>query len=299
MKKNAIGILTGLVLLAALAIYIRSSKAPDPAVTGSDQPFNVESNAEKAEPCAEGLSGYSFLKKSKILNDAGIGFYVGEPDARGVIVHQTCSPLAGPFQGVSEQGLVVLKGDTASAHEKLNWGCGEQAMGALFSASGPTGLAPFLIAGKTDGVSIRWVKATPQKVKAACKAPGIPYGLNQQDAYAVEGISGQILIERFTRKDPSACLKDNSIVRVSRVSESGSCEEWVRSEFDCDAMPSDQNQAFTKVLGLIEIRKGETREEWMIFETPGYEGIGVSAFPWREDQKILPGESEFLVYSGC
>jgi hypothetical protein len=59
-------------------------------------------------------------------------------------------------------------------------------------------------------------------------------------------------------------------------------------------------------LGLLSLPGGDpsgkpTAEKlWMIFESPGYEGSGVSAIPLAADSVTLMIEvADWLVYSGC
>ena len=100
------------------------------------------------------------------------------------------------------------------------------------------------------------------------------------------------------------------IFRLSRVAADGSCTVSAMTEQDMDGQSRTRWPPLRKALGLLSLPGGDpsgqptdeptAEKAWMIFESPGYEGGGVSAIPLAADGMTLMIEiADWLIYSGC
>ncbi len=249
--------------------------------------------------CQQDLSGYQVLKKSDILNNAGIKAYIAHINRSDVVVPNTCSKLNGPFFLVSKTGTIGLYGDTTSKKKKLPWGCGSDDLGASLKPKGVTVLdhvPPFLFQGNLASISVSWEPAHELNQQRKCATQGPDYK-DRFLLYSVNGVAGSISLEAYSRKDFNGCPRDSYVYKINHV-QNEKCENWVTSTLDCDGKADSENLQFKKVLGLLEFKSKEITEKWLIFDTPGYEGDGITTFPFSPS-RIRTQDAEFLVYSGC
>ena len=277
-------------------------------------------------------SADEFLTKSSALYNAGIRLYVGENQKDAIVFHNR------DIGYTKESALFVLTATGArplkgklSSNNLLNE-CGNPVPGIGFKKKGYDG---FLVAVGKD--IDRYVKYFPAQSRSAKSQKSCLSELPKEQMKVVEyssaGLDAIIQQIRWKRNltqeeiekqcDSFAkwnvkidnqksyedlykkCISgsgwhcpDEERVLINLQDSNGKCLEITNSAIDCDGK-APIGVDLRKFLGVLKVEYQSTKEVWLLWNAPGYEGDGIYAVEINDISKKPRYFEEWLVYNGC
>jgi hypothetical protein len=225
---------------------------------------------------------------------------------------------------LTPNGVEPLSADATRAESEVEWACGGALPAVALTAPGPVEKGDLPIAlGAQAAKFLQWIPAKPVDGATACAPPRPEFARQQQQLFELPGREGRWSLEFWERIGPPVQSQDapaesreafiTRIFRLSRVAADGTCTLSAMTQQDMDGHSSTRKPPLSKALGLLSLQSGDpsdlpadkpsAEKAWMIFDSPGYEGRGVSAIPLAADGVMLMNEAaegaDWLIYSGC
>ncbi len=273
-----------------------------------------------------------FLTKSGALYNAGIRLYVGENQKDAIVFHTRDIGYTNEsaLHVLTTAGARPLKGKLSSIN-LLNE-CGNPVPGIGFKKKEYDG---FLIAVGKD--VDRYIKFFPAQSKSAKSQKSCLSELPKEKMKVVEysspGLDGIIQQVRWKRNftqeeiekqcdslakwnvkiDNQKCFEDlykkcisvpgwhcsdEERIVINLQDSNGKCLEITNSTVDCDGK-APIGVDLRQFLGVLKIEYQSTKEVWLLWNAPGYEGDGIYAVEINDIPKKPRHFEEWLVYNGC
>ncbi len=169
--------------------------------------------------------------------------------------------------------------------------------------------APLLILSSNKSIKFKWTKA--EKIKSHKCSNLITdkntiYKTSLKDPeIIIRSIHQKRLTAKETRED---CKTDEMCLEMSKTKDrdilnigySNNCliKNVVQKIRDVDGKEYGQN-AIDELLGTLEITDSSVKEEWLIFDAPGYEGDGILGVQKENFMKSDFSKIDWVVYNGC
>lgn len=215
---------------------------------------------------------------------------------------------------LTPDGAEPLSGDETRAESTVDWACGGASPAVALTAPRPVEKGDLPIAlGAQAGKVLQWIPAKPIDGAADCAPPRPGFARQEQQLFELPGREGRWSLEFWKHTGSPAESREafpiSLILRLSRVAADGTCSLSAMTQHDSEGHSRTRKAPLSKALGLLSLQgedpsaKAMTERSWMIFESPGYEGRGVSAIPLAADGVTLMHEAaegaDWLIYSGC
>jgi hypothetical protein len=268
-------------------------------------------SADEDGPCTTGFT--KLLETEEALASKGIvlsmGYAPGEPSVR---IPPPCPGfVAQAFLALTPHGVEPLSADTSRAQTSVPWGCGDDIPAVALTAQRPVekGNVPLAI-GAAAAELLRWSAAKPVEGSADCPVPRAEFTREAQQLFEFAGREGRWALETWklpTPPDLPPADDEASYRRVvfidvwSRIGTDGTCTSSGSSERNEDGMPVSGKPRLRSIYGLLTLEGSPSEQKaWLLFDSPGYEGQGVAAIPFEQQNgQILMERADASVYSGC
>jgi hypothetical protein len=262
-------------------------------------------------------SGYSqeFLARSKLLQRHQLSLIPLEQNGTKEFLLKVVPENSAPLALLADSGeLLPLTKKTGAKEISLQAdSCGEKLRSFPYELT-KEAKGTFALLGKPPKeLSIQWEPfASDDGQELRCKVQKKGYELSQlqraKDSqgkryYFAEWDSPKkVEFEKLHKKlgekvydqhSPDCRVAEYSTQSVGTIVDKDKCSPLLTHPVDCDGM-GYQKGSFGKPLGRVLIRFQKQSEEWIIFESSGYEGDAFLGIEKSKKQKV-----EFYIYSGC
>lgn len=264
--------------------------------------------------------GNEFLRGSNILEDIKVKAYASEFGENGIVLSDTFKDLK------DEKMFHVTKRGFRSVVKKTGQGfiqgCGEKIKGKAYKVNPKNGLV--LVYNPPPELKMKWVSGSdihlftaPRCLKDLYKYEGLQVSYHKLSksketfyisSWATKGTEDEANKNCmfYKKEDEKAACVVRELKRPRLHKEIGfytpgkTCKKFpIFSKLSDEEGQNGPVGNIKSLYGLIEIKFKKQKEEWIIFESPGYEGKGMVAFPLGQFLKGKTKTNDWLVYSGC
>lgn len=301
-----------IVILGGLYVFLNwkdnqevSEEADSVPDAYSEKTYDHVPDPMESRTCVQDMSIYDLLKDSENLKAAHIKVWIGGSFDNGLKVPKACaSKEKGPFSVITLAGISsVVENPDSSESSALEWECGGQvpAQKYLFKGDENHSEALFLVSGENSEKLLQWHPAKAITDSKSCGSADPDYEISENSSYEIPDLKLKYAVQHWkvkSREDEVCSVAVASLHRLI-LDQKNSCERQLEAQLNCDGLQGSDEPIVSKVLGVLTIKGESAVENWLIFESPGYEWQGYSVAPidglGRLDKKRL----KTLIYSGC
>ncbi len=249
---------------------------------------------------------YGLLQKSAILAKADASVFPAGADAEGNSLLTEREYPQYPALLLGADGAVRKLRHPQGLNGMLGWGCGGEDVPALgYKAEGggkPSGgLA--ILGRDLDGIAVTWEPAAAMSSATipSCVAYKADHRLLAYFPSRLPKTGGFYYYAAWDTPGPDTGAEDDCVERVGYTDAKGRCftlhESTAKREDGCPPYGVGDRTG----LGVLKLQKNGAREEWLLYNTPGYEGEGIGHVPFDPagPKRVDPKSVDHYVYSGC
>ena len=289
-----------------------SSNSEDSMVPDAyaEKTFDQVPDPTETPTCVKDMTSYELIKDSEFLKAAKIRLWIGGSFDNGLKVPKACdNKEKGPFAVITKSNIssVLESPDTGEA-STLEWECGGQvpAQKYLFKGEDAHPEALFLISGENIEDVLTWHQAKEISDNISCVGTDPDYQISGNLTYEIADLALRYSVQKWKVKasEEEACTLPVAAIDRLILDKKTACDKQLESQYNCHGLPTDSNEDpdMGRILGVLTVKEkpeSKSSENWLIFESPGYESSGYSVVPIDNQGKLDKKRLRTLVYSGC